>query len=891
MSRISSDSSTDKIWIRFPSFYDPYLSIYPLFVTSPQLKGALNIEIWNKDVIIWGFYTMKLRTNITLSIWGVINPNKIPDVNITGFQMGLLTSANRTRFMTGLFGNFVLDPAPDIIEILSLANKIPYARYDDNYTMEINSHIPIKDSSQGGQLKVMFPDDFYMDVFNGVCATEDRYSLYSVCSQFYNTYLFNSANKLFDFKTKGSLTVKINNHRNAEYDGLTGSVIVYNYDKSTRQVLSRSYGTLSKSYLNFTYDGLQLFANNGQPYTLEVGSLSDPIPIGAVEAMKQRLTVVPLYFDSNFVFANVPVTLVPGSTGSFIRIAAPQTMLRKKFYITFSKSGDIISKFYAPIPKFPVIITKGSLMRNVIPYNTLYVNRGGISIPLYVDINNPPYDNVAVTLTITNPSASLITMNTTSLVFGKSSSRLYYLITGVSDTFTDSAINMQFTLSGTDASSFQVTTPLVSIPVNPPDPDPAPFIEYRIDQNNRGNINIYVKSSKLAYVYCAAGYQYMPEPTYEMVKGKNLTANIYGYSKPLYAEGYLDTTNFEGIIQMTGLTPSVQYTLYCYTMNLNGVPSATYNKLNFQNTPAQRIATFTMKVNQGIVSQELRDEYVKRLATLMDIQSSRVFEKLFCKSEPPIGSEPDTTYITYYVMPDPLNNDDDISPINMVRGLNKRRSDITKFVPKLDPGNLLVMKELKENPPTFKSRPTMDRRGTSWITINATVSSCGYLMVAAQPINGTRWLLSTNATLFFFENQVIKNLYPKEKEFYPYGIENALGETNIFSLYGGPNYKPTTGTRRMLKVIEYTPLTLQERYPTAFQMNRSLNQTNLPEKHSYSIEVDDTTKTWTVNATGLRDNIIHNIYVSAVSDKPIYPDYMDPRLRSAGQPEDRQAET
>ena len=57
-----------------------------------------------------------------------------------------------------------------------------------------------------------------------------------------------------------------------------------------------------------------------------------------------------------------------------------------------------------------------------------------------------------------------------------------------------------------------------------------------------------------------------------------------------------------------------------------------------------------MKVNQGIVSQELREEYIKRLATLMEVPSSRVQEKLFCISEAPVGSEQDTTYITYYVL-------------------------------------------------------------------------------------------------------------------------------------------------------------------------------------------------------------------------------------------------
>ena len=281
-----------------------------------------------------------------------------------------------------------------------------------------------------------------------------------------------------------------------------------------------------------------------------------------------------------------------------------------------------------------------------------------------------------------------------------------------------------------------------------------------------------------------------------------------------------------------------------------------------------------MKVNQPLVSQELRDEYIKRLATIMEISSSRVTEKLFCLSESPVGSDAGTTYITYYVQPDPLNNDNDISPINLIRALNKRRTDIKKFVPTLDPGNLLVMKEIKDNPPTFRTRPIMDKRGTDWFTVNVTTSSCGYVIASAQVINGTRWLLSTNATLFFFENQLIKNLYSTDKEFYPFGIENALGELNTYSLYGGADYLPIQNSRRILKVIEYTNLTLKERYPTSFQMNQELNQTNLPEVFRTKVEVNDASRVWTLNITGLKDNLIHNVYISAMSDRPVFPDYM-----------------
>lgn len=214
-----------------------------------------------------GFYTIKMRTPITLDIYGIINPNKVPNYNITGFQVGVLDKDNQTRCISQPFGNLYIEQAPNIMELLTLKSNIPYTRYDDNYTIEVTSEFGVLDSNNGGQIRVRYPEDFYMDVFSGSCQTEDRFSLYSVCTKFYNDYIFNSANKAYDFTQSGSLKFNINTHRNAEYAGLTGPVTVQNYDATNKVILARSFSTLSISFLNFTYDGLQLQVNNGNPFS------------------------------------------------------------------------------------------------------------------------------------------------------------------------------------------------------------------------------------------------------------------------------------------------------------------------------------------------------------------------------------------------------------------------------------------------------------------------------------------------------------------------------------------------------------------------------------------------------------------------------------------------
>lgn len=240
----------------------------------------------NHEVIISGFNAGRIPNSVTLSLYGITNPNNIANTPIIDFELAVLNRLNMTRAMAPYFGELYVTDAPEIIEIISMENKIQYARYDDNYTLEVNSYVPFPDSNSGSKIIVEYPEDFVMDVFYSKCATDEFFSLYSTCTKYYNSYEIVSANNAYDTVTQGSFRIFIQRHRNAENSGLTAPIIVKNYDETQRRILSRSFGTLSNSFVNFKLDGLDLYANDAVPYNLEIGSFSDPIRIGPAETMK-----------------------------------------------------------------------------------------------------------------------------------------------------------------------------------------------------------------------------------------------------------------------------------------------------------------------------------------------------------------------------------------------------------------------------------------------------------------------------------------------------------------------------------------------------------------------------------------------------------------------------
>jgi hypothetical protein len=106
-----------------------------------------------------------------------------------------------------------------------------------------------------------------------------------------------------------------------------------------------------------------------------------------------------------------------GQIGVSFRVAAPRTILLKSFYITWSKTGDALNPTYAPLRRTELVMRKGYVNRTVLIEPMEYIPIDGISYPLYVYTNNPPYEQLIVRISLLNNDTHA-NLSTDTLSFG-----------------------------------------------------------------------------------------------------------------------------------------------------------------------------------------------------------------------------------------------------------------------------------------------------------------------------------------------------------------------------------------------------------------------------------------------------------------------------------------
>ena len=227
----------------------------------------------------------------------------------------------------------------------------------------------------------------------------------------------------------GSLTLEVDNIRTPDLAGDTLNFVVSNYDSANKKILSRTYANLNPASLHFAYDGLLISVNNDLAVDVEVGTYTDEIVIQMPSASLQTLTYTlllllnltsyrftPNTLDPNIIVTPFPLQIKLGDTEVRFRVAAPRTQLLKLYYITWSKTGDALTPTYANLPRTTLNMVKNKYTRQMNQEIMEYIPSGGVTFPLFIYTNNPPYSGLIVNLTILN-SDTLAHLNTSYLIF------------------------------------------------------------------------------------------------------------------------------------------------------------------------------------------------------------------------------------------------------------------------------------------------------------------------------------------------------------------------------------------------------------------------------------------------------------------------------------------
>jgi hypothetical protein len=502
---LSLDSS-DIIWIRFPLDYDPNFSQQELYY-STSLKGAPKAQIRNREVKLTGHYTQVVTGQLSVIVSGITNPNKRLNLPTGDFLIGILGSMGQLKFLAETIPGVELSNAPLVMDLISLKATSREARTDHHMAFQLNSIENFKDSKKGGLIKIRYPSNYITDIFLSKCGTQEDFSLYSYCSIANNLLTVKSTNNEFSTLSGTPLNLKLDNVRAPEMPGLTQNFEIYNFDEQKSLVLSRNFPNLSDSYLQFNLNNLEIIINEFQPIELSVGSFSDPISIRATELIKQRISVMPMYFDSAFLFDRNPIVLEKNSAGSFFRLAVPQTMLLKRFYITFGKGGDTNPSYYSLVAKVPVQVVPVRKLRDIFVETTIYANLGGMSVPMKVNVNNAPYKDIILDLQVLGENASMVKLSTNQLKLDKNVQETWFFISNIDPMYPSEKLSIAFELGGTEKASFQISSQMIYIPVRPIDPEAPVILNLTLVTVTRSKAILQIISDRLTYIHCVTGFR------------------------------------------------------------------------------------------------------------------------------------------------------------------------------------------------------------------------------------------------------------------------------------------------------------------------------------------------------------------------------------------------
>ena len=451
-------------------------------------------------------YSQVVTKSMVVAVFGVANPNLVGNFPTDPLAFAILGSEYQVKYYNSSVPGLLFTKAADIIDVVALNSSKSTVRQNVDLQFSINSRVALRDAAKGGLLMASFPDDFITDVFLSKCSAQAAFSLYSYCYMSNNMLYVKSTNAASDTSSKGSLNLAVTNIRSEEIAGPTATSSS-NYDSTLGVVLSRSFPNLSNSFLKYSSDGLEIIINENQPIILQVGAFSDPIPIRASEKMKQSISIIPLYFDSAFLFNKNPINLDKDSMGDTFRIAAPQTMLRRRFYLTFTKTGDIQPTYYASVPKVPVDVVSVSTLKNIVAEASLYANLDGMSIPMMVYTDNAPYKEVIISITIANDLLGHVTLSTSQVTLSKNSNKDYFYVSQIDPSYPNSDLTFQFSLSGVDQPSFQLANVNTVVPVNPTDATNPELLDMSIVNITRSSMSFNVVCDRLCYIHCITTYQ------------------------------------------------------------------------------------------------------------------------------------------------------------------------------------------------------------------------------------------------------------------------------------------------------------------------------------------------------------------------------------------------
>jgi len=208
----------------------------------------------------------------------------------------------------------------------------------------------------------------------------------------------------------------------------------------------------------------------------------------------------------------------------------------------------------------------GVFSREVISETIEYIPIDGISFPILVSTDNPPYSDMSVTLSLN--SGAKASINYKQLNFTRTQKVQNFTVFVDEDQTIGEDVEVTFSIGGTDGPSFTLPVVTLNIPIVARELFLPEVVAGSVLSTTRTSAEIQIQGNTLAFLYFMVADLYVPVPIFSDVRDK-VENETLSYSNPSFQVTYIKTASRTVTFTLEGLEPGKDYDFYCYIVNLN----------------------------------------------------------------------------------------------------------------------------------------------------------------------------------------------------------------------------------------------------------------------------------------------------------------------------------
>ena len=614
------------VYIKFPDTFDSRLGREVDIYVLSGLKGDVKISLKERVITISNFnkYDLSLGEPIKVELNGVINPNK-PETGYSGsISVGTIWPGSN-QFVDYLprAGSISTVPAAGWLTLNMINATNYYSRSYADYFLNMTLTERIVKSDYGGKLIVDFPANY--EVSDGVLKCVNQTANLGTmmrCSQEKRLVsAFGHPQELNYDTAFNILRVK-----NPLDEVTTDSFFVRTYDGFTREIVQRSFENLDPFRFTFTYPGPLIIINDGLPIYCERGTQTKDLYLVMTEIAALNLTFVPV--TPGFSFVPNELKIYIGEIKVKFRVSIPMGFTEGEYEVEWITKGDSDPPIYTPIKKTQVVITgKGNIPIAISKVNDLAYR--GNTLPIIFSTDYAPDIGIEVLVGF-DKQYSGITLDKQSIQFVAGTNvgtvMVYFSDPNIPLEQVTQSGAIQLQLIGVNKDIYSLPTNTLTFNVINEDVRTPEITDMQLLEVTQTTAKIQFTCSDIATAYYVIALKGTALPSLEEMKTFGpaefeSTESVYG----VYYVGQDQT----GILNFEGLTAETPYVVHVLLEDrgFNVIQAPGY--LEFTTKKRYNAAFVTVRFSQNYINSAERELISKKLAFLMSLNPWKVVESKY----------------------------------------------------------------------------------------------------------------------------------------------------------------------------------------------------------------------------------------------------------------------